>query len=93
MALGISYRCTCGEKFKIYLPKGKVYGEAVSRAVNWQAIDAREEADGEVDEVERVAATTGCTFVDGRVTACLICPSCLKELDLVSHFRTRVLQV
>jgi len=93
VALGISYRCTCGEKFKIYLPKGKVYGDTVSRAVDWRAVDAREEADGEVDDVQRVAETTGCTFVDGRITACLICPRCLDELDLVDHFRTRVLQI
>ena len=92
MALGITYRCTCGEKFKIYLPKGKVYGDTVSRAVDWRAVDAREEADGEVDAVQRLAETTGCTFVDGRDTACLICPGCLDELDLVAHFRTRVLQ-
>ena len=92
MALGISYRCTCGENFKIYLPKGKVYGDTVSHAVDWQAVDAREEANGEVDEVQRVAETTGCTFVDGRTTACLTCPRCLKELDLVRHFRARVLQ-
>ena len=59
MALGLSYRCLCGEKFKYYLPKEKVYGETLSRAVDWQAVDAREEADGEVDEVKRVADTTG----------------------------------
>ena len=67
MALGLSYRCSCGERFKVYLPKGKVYANAVSRAVDWRAVDAREEAHGEVDEVQRLAETTGCTFVDGRV--------------------------
>lgn len=93
MALGLSYRCRCGERYKIYLPKGKVYGETVSRAVDWQAVDAREEADGEVDEVRRVAETTGCTFVDGSITARLICRRCACEIDLVPHFRSRLLQV
>ena len=93
MALGLSYRCPCGEKFKIYLPKGKVYGEAVSRVVDWGAIDAREEADGEVDEVRRVAESTRCTFVDGRETASLTCPTCGSELDLIDHFRASLLKV
>ena len=93
MALGLSYRCSCGERYKIYLPKGKVYGEAVSRAVDWRAVDAREEADGEVDEVRRVAETTGCIFVDGRLTSRLICRHCATEIDLVRHFRSRLLQV
>ena len=93
MALGLSYRCACGERYKIYLPKGKVYGDVVSRAVDWQAVDAREEADGEVDEVRRVAESTGCTFVDGRLTDRLICRVCACEIDLVHHFRSQVLQV
>lgn len=93
MALGLSYRCTCGEHFKIYVPKDKVYGDAVSRAVNWRAVDAREEADGEVDEVRRVAETTGCIFVDGRKVARLACPRCTAEVDLVRHFRSSLLSV
>ncbi|MEE3339025.1 MAG: hypothetical protein VX255_21785 [Candidatus Latescibacterota bacterium] len=93
MALGLSYRCACGERFKVYLPKGMVYGETVSRAVDWDAVDAREEADGEVDELQRVAESTGCTFIDGRKTPHLACPSCTSELDLVDHFRTRLLAV
>ena len=93
MALGLSYCCECGQKFKIYLPKGKVYGDAVSRAVDWRAIDAREEADGEVDEVRRVAETTGCTFVDGRRARTFTCPGCTSEVDVVEHFRSRVMTV
>lgn len=93
MALGLYYRCRCGERYKIYLPKGKVYGDAVSRAVDWRAVDAREEADGEVDEVRRVAETTGCTFVDGRMEGVLVCRACASEIDLVHHFRSQLLQV
>ena len=47
MALGLSYRCSCGKKYKIYMPKGKLFSEIVSRVVDWHAIDNREEADGE----------------------------------------------
>ena len=93
MALGLSYRCSCGERFKIYLPKDKVYGDAVSHAVDWQAVDAREEADGEVDEVRRVAETSGCTFIDARRVGMLRCGRCLAEVDLVDHFRSRLLSL
>ena len=93
MALGLSYRCHCGERFKIYVPKNRVYGDTVSRAVDWQAVDAREEADGEIDEVRRVAETSGCTFIDARRIPLLRCPRCLQEVDLVDHFRSRLLSV
>ena len=93
MALGLSYRCRCGERYKIYLPKGKVYGETVSRVVDWQAVDAREEADGEIEEVRRVAETAGCTFVDGRMAGQFACRRCACEIDLVHHFRSQLLQV
>ncbi len=93
MALSLSYRCSCGEHFKIYVPKNKIYGEVVSRAVDWQAVDAREEADGEVDDVKRVAETTGCTFIDARKISLLRCPECMSEVDLVDLFRARLIGV
>jgi hypothetical protein len=93
MALGLSYRCNCGEHFKIYVPKNKVYGDAVSGAVDWQAIDDREEADGEVDDVKRLAESTGCTFINAGKVSLLRCPQCLAEVDLVHHFRTSLLGV
>ena len=92
MALGLSYRCSCGEHFKIYVPKNKIYRDAVSRSVDWQAVDAREEADGEIDDVKRVAETTGCTFIDARKIPLLRCPQCMDEVDLVAHFRSHLLQ-
>jgi hypothetical protein len=93
MALGLFYRCSCGERFKIYLPKGKVYDDVVNRVVDWCAVDAREQADGDVDEVQRLAESTGCRFVDGRKITLLACPRCTKEINLVSHFRSRLLAV
>ena len=91
MALGLSSCCECGKKFKIYLPKGMVYGEAASRAVDWGAVDAREEACGKVEEIRHVAEATGCTFIDGRQELTFRCPSCAAEADVVEHFRSRVL--
>ena len=86
MALGLSYCCSCGEHFKIY-------GEVVSRAVDWEAVNAREEADGEVDDVKRVAETTGCTFIDARKISLLRCPECMSEVNLVDFFRARLIGV
>ena len=93
MALGLSYCCECGKKFKIYLPKGMVYGDAVSRAVDWSAVDAREEASGEVEEVRRVADATGYTLIDGRQTLTFNCANCASEVDVIEHFRNRVLTI
>ena len=74
------------------MPKRKLFGDIVSRAVDWQAVDAREEADGEVNEVERLAEMTRCHFIDGRVTERLICPECAAEIDLAEHFRIRLIK-
>ena len=90
MALSLSYRCSCGEHFKIYVPKNKM---VVSRAVDWEAVDTREEADGEVDDVKRVAETTGFTFIDARKISLLRCPECMSEVDLVDLFRARLIGV
>lgn len=92
MALGLSYRCMCGRKYKIYMPKSKLFVDIVNRVVDWQAVDAREEAEGEVDQVERLAEMTRCQFVDGRVTERFICPACAAEFDLAEHFRTHLIR-
>ena len=46
--------------------KDQALHDAVSDAVDWRAIDAKEEADGAVDDLMRVAESTGCTLIDGR---------------------------
>lgn len=88
MALGLSYRCACGKQYKIYMPKGKLFSSVVTRFVDWRAVDAREEAEGDVDRVRRLATLTRCEFVDGRVTERLICTDCAAEIDLTRHFRS-----
>ena len=93
VALGLACRCSCGENFKIYLPKDRLYTETVSRVVDWQAIDAREQADGEVEDVRRIAESTGTTFIDGRHSEKLVCPCCTTVLDLIQHFRDSILSV
>ena len=91
MALGLSYRCGCGVNYEVYMPKRKIFGEIVNRVVDWQAVDAREEADGEVEEVQRLAEISHCSFIDGRVTERLTSPDCTSEIDLTEYFRTRMI--
>ena len=93
MALGLSYSCVCGKKFKIYLPKDKIFGDVVSRAVDWSAVDAREEAEGEVEEMRKLAAMSGCVFIDGSATDRLVCPKCSAEIDLREHFRRQLVKI
>ena len=69
------------------MPKRNIFGEIVNRVVDWQAVDAREEADGEVEEVQRLAEISHCSFIDGRVT----CSDCTSEIDLTEYFRTRMI--
>lgn len=73
------------------MPKRKIFGEIVNRVVDWQAVDAREEADGEVEEVQRLAEVSHCSFIDGRVTERLTCSDCTSEIDLTEYFRTRMI--
>jgi hypothetical protein len=75
------------------MPKRKIFSEVVSRAVDWQAVDAREEADGEVDDVRRLARLSRCEFIDGRVTDRLVCPECAAQIDLADHFRNQLVKV
>ena len=93
MALGLSYRCACGKKYKIYMPKHKLFGEIVSRAVDWFAVDAREQAEGEVEEVKRLAHMSRCTYVDGGSTERLTCTECAQEIDLKTHFRSHLVKI
>ena len=46
MALGMWLSCPCGEHVKMYIAKSQVFGPMTSKAVDWQTIDAREEAEG-----------------------------------------------
>jgi len=90
MALGLLYRCRCGERFKVYLPKQKLFQPVTEGVVDWQALDAQEEADGEVDQLKRLADITGCTFVDGRDTEAISCPVCGQEIPFLHHFYSQV---
>jgi hypothetical protein len=42
-------------KYKVYMPKHNLWGGIITPVVDWREVDAREEADGEIEEVQRLA--------------------------------------
>ena len=87
MALGLLYTCRCGERFKAYVPKQKLFRGLCGRHVDWAAIDSSEEAEGGVEQVKRMAAFTGATYVDLRMGgARMKCDTCHLEVDLLAYF-------
>ncbi|HJP29265.1 MAG TPA: hypothetical protein QGF95_01780 [Candidatus Latescibacteria bacterium] len=88
MAIGFLYTCTCGKRFKAYVPKQKLFRTSTGSTVDWERIDRTEEDAGSVDEVKRHAAFTKCSFVDVRGGERLTCPACSHEVNLMSHFRS-----
>ena len=88
MAIGLLYTCTCGRRFKAYVPKQQLFRTMTGNTVDWEKIDRREEDEGSVEEVKRHAAFTKCSFVDIRGGEQLRCPSCSHEVNLMNHFRS-----
>ena len=88
MALGFLYTCRCGQRFKAYVPKQKMFQAITGGSVDWARIDRRDQDNGGVEEVKRQADFTHCSFVDVRGEERLICPSCAREVNLVKHFRS-----
>ncbi len=87
MALGLLYTCKCGRRYKAYVPKQKLFRGLTGKHVDWNVVDATDEACGDIDEVMTMAAVTGAVFVDlrhngGKVT----CDVCQSEVDLLAHF-------
>ena len=87
MAIGFLYTCTCGRRFKAYVPKQKLFQTVTGNTVDWERIGRWKEDDGCVEDVERQANVTQCSFVDVRGGERLKCPSCSHEVNLMTHFR------
>ena len=73
------YRCGCDVEYKGYIPKRSL-GIIGTRVVDWQAVDAREEADGEIEDVQHLAEMSQRSFIDGRITERLICSVCSSQI-------------
>ena len=87
MAIGFLYSCTCNQRFKVYVPKRKLFAALTGNTVNWKAVDDRDEAEGGVRELMRQAEFVECNFVDTRENETLTCPVCTKQINLVEFFR------
>ena len=88
MALGMLYTCSCGARYKVYVPKQKLFRPVTGTTVNWKAVDAREEAQGDVAAVKRMADVTSSTFLDMREQDNVECPVCGTEMKLLRYFRS-----
>ena len=88
MALSFLYTCSCGRRFKAYVPKQKLFRTITGPTVDWERIDRRDEDEGGVEEVKRQATFTQCSFVDIRGGERLKCPTCDCEVNLLNHFRS-----
>lgn len=88
MALGFLYTCSCGRRFKAYVPKHKLFRTITGATVDWERIDRRDEDEGGIEEVKRQANFTKCSFVDIRGGERLKCPTCNSEVNLLNHFRS-----
>jgi hypothetical protein len=88
MAIAFLYTCTCGRRFKAYVPKNKLFRSITGSTVDWERIDRKEQDAGGIEEVKRSASFTQSSFVDVRGDEQLTCPSCRHEVNLMSHFRS-----
>ena len=48
------YCCGCDVEYKVYISKRSL-GIIGTEVVDWQAVDAQEEADGEIEDVQHLA--------------------------------------
>ena len=90
MALGMWFTCQCRTQFRAYVPKNQFFSPITGTTVDWRAVDQREEADGEVVQVQDLAQTMGQIFVDLRQADPVQCPTCGEELDLWSRLHQRL---
>ena len=90
MALNLMYQCKCGEKSMVYVPKQKAYGESTGEPGYWQAIDAEEEADGEIEAAKVVASAFGSRFIDGRQAEDFVCSGCRRLVDFAEDLKRQV---
>ena len=87
MALSLLYTCRCGQRFKAYVPKGRLFRDLSGQHVDWHSVDERDEERGDIREVEQLAALTESRFVDLRADEQTKCNNCDLEIDLLRHFR------
>ena len=77
MASTLMVQCKCGQVFSVYVPKAVLYRRLLvgtqEEVSEWEAIDAEEEAQGEIEDSEMLAKAMGFGFVDGKQTETFRC--------------------
>ena len=48
MALGLLYTCRCGQRFKAYVPKRRLFRYLTGQHVDWGSIDQHDEEHGDI---------------------------------------------
>lgn len=86
MAFTIATTCACGKVFHFYIPKQK-FAEIMGATENFEALDAEEEAAGEIELAKQLAEQlSGGVFVDSRDTEVATCPGCGEEVSLAGFY-------
>jgi len=83
---GLPYKCKCGQKYWIDLPKKLMFEEAGfgSEVVKIGGqIDDQERRAGEIEVVKEFAERIGAKFVDARVNRVIHC-ECGKDFDTLA---------
>ncbi len=87
MASTIATTCACGKVFHFYIPKQKFAEIMGDDNEDWEAVDAEEEAAGEIECAKKLAEQlSGGVFVDSRDTEVATCPSCGEEVSLTGFY-------
>lgn len=68
-------QCRCGQGLNVYVPKARLFGEVLHLPGNWDLVDRREQADGDLVAAQQQAEAFGASFLDGRQVD-LVCPGC-----------------
>jgi hypothetical protein len=87
MASTIATTCACGKVFYFYITKQKLFGEIMGDDnEDWEVVDAEEEAAGEIELAQQLAATADGVFVDSRESEVTTCPECDEEIIFMEFF-------
>ena len=82
MASMISFHCSCGKNFMVYVPK--VFGTTTRNMslAEMQRTDEEEEKTGEVDSAIDAMTAIGFEVIDGRKTSVITCEGCGTTKDV-----------
>ena len=91
MALTTVVGCKCGQMYQVYIPKAVIFGQwRQDTSCDWEEIDQEEEADGEIELLQRAAEQMGHKFIDLRDQERIQCRGCGDWIDFWKMIRASV---